>query len=66
VASERLFSQAGLTGTDHRNRLSPTTFEALQVLKSAYRNGFIAAFEEAKEHATRLWNDDTIVVEDPL
>ncbi|KIJ25800.1 hypothetical protein M422DRAFT_88439, partial [Sphaerobolus stellatus SS14] len=41
VASERTFSSAGITGTDRRNRLLPETFEALQILKSGYKNGFI-------------------------
>ncbi|KIK36412.1 hypothetical protein CY34DRAFT_50618, partial [Suillus luteus UH-Slu-Lm8-n1] len=37
VASERAFSSGGITGTAHRGSLQPTTFEALQLLKSAYR-----------------------------
>ncbi|KAK7034322.1 HAT family dimerization domain-containing protein [Favolaschia claudopus] len=32
----------------HRNRLAPEMFEALQLLKSAYRNGHISASEEAR------------------
>lgn len=38
VASERVFSSDGITGTTRRNSLLPTTFEALQLLKSAYRH----------------------------
>ncbi len=50
---------------DCRNCLAPTTFEALQVLKSAYRNGFIAVAEEAEENVAHIWNDDeTLVVQD--
>ncbi|KIK32072.1 hypothetical protein CY34DRAFT_55025, partial [Suillus luteus UH-Slu-Lm8-n1] len=37
VASERAFSSGGITGTARRNCLLPTTFEALQLLKSGYR-----------------------------
>ncbi|KIK32327.1 hypothetical protein CY34DRAFT_31057, partial [Suillus luteus UH-Slu-Lm8-n1] len=36
VTSERAFSSGGITGTTRRNRLLPTTFEALQLLKSGY------------------------------
>ena len=38
TASERAFSSGGLTGTARRNRLNVNLFEALQLLKSAYRN----------------------------
>jgi hypothetical protein len=48
VPSERAFSSGGLTSTSLRNRLSPATFEALQILKSAYKNGHISAFQEAE------------------
>ncbi|OJA09604.1 hypothetical protein AZE42_10263 [Rhizopogon vesiculosus] len=37
VASERVFSSGGITGTTRRNSLLPQTFETLQLLKSAYR-----------------------------
>ena len=50
VPSERAFSSGRLTGTSLRNRLSPATFEALQILKSAYRNGHISAAQEAEGH----------------
>ena len=39
VPCERKFSSAGITGTDRRNRLTPATFEALQILKAAYMDG---------------------------
>jgi len=50
VPSERAFSSGGLTGTSLRYRLTPATFEALQILKSAYRNNHISATEEAEGH----------------
>ncbi|KAG1827950.1 ribonuclease H-like domain-containing protein [Suillus subalutaceus] len=55
VASERAFSSGGITGTARRNCLLPTTFEALQLLKSGHRQGHISAtvqaeFAAAHEH----------------
>ena len=50
VASERAFSSGGLTATARRNRLSGDIFEALQILKSGYRNGHIRASEQAEAH----------------
>ena len=50
MPSERAFSGGGITGTPTRNRLTVTSFEALQLLKSAYRNGHISAAEEAAQH----------------
>jgi hypothetical protein len=50
VPSERAFSSGALTGTSLRNWLNPDVFEALQILKSAYRNGHIGAAEEAEAH----------------
>jgi hypothetical protein len=47
IASERAFSNGSLTGTPPRNRLAPDMFEALQLLKSAYRNGHVSAAEDA-------------------
>ena len=38
VSSERAFSSAGITITKRRNRLKGDIVEALQVLKSAFRN----------------------------
>ena len=48
--SERAFSSGGTTGTAKRNRLKPEAFEALQLLKCAYRNGHLAADKEAQNH----------------
>jgi hypothetical protein len=50
LTSERAFSGGGITGTPNRNRLSVTSFEVLQLLKSAYRNGHIAAADDAAKH----------------
>jgi hypothetical protein len=41
--AEHAFSSGGLTGTNLRNSLSADLFKALQLLKSAYRNGLIGA-----------------------
>ncbi|KAJ8516961.1 hypothetical protein ONZ45_g5791 [Pleurotus djamor] len=46
--SERAFSSAKLTGSSLRNRLTPEIFEAIQILKGAYRSGHISASEEAR------------------
>ena len=50
VPSERAFSSGGLTGTSLRNRLASEIFEALQILKSAYKNHHISASQEAEGH----------------
>lgn len=52
--SERAFSGGGITGTASRNRLSVPVFEALQILKSAYRNGHIGAADDAAKHLLSL------------
>ena len=49
--SERAFSSGGITGTAKRNCLTPEAFEALQLLKSAYRNGHLAADKDAHKHS---------------
>jgi hypothetical protein len=54
VPSERAFSSGGLTGTRLRGRLSPQVFEALQILKSAYRNGHIGAAEQAEAYHSAM------------
>ncbi|KAF9800295.1 hypothetical protein IEO21_10391 [Rhodonia placenta] len=41
VSSERTFSSGGRTGTKDLNQLAPTTFEALQIVKDAYRTGVL-------------------------
>jgi hypothetical protein len=50
MPSERTFLNASLTDSKHRNRLAPDTFEALQILKSAYRNGHLSASAEAEKY----------------
>lgn len=39
-----------------RNRLKTDTFEALQIVKSAYRNGIINASDEAEAHVAMEWD----------
>ncbi|CAK5277161.1 unnamed protein product [Mycena citricolor] len=71
TASERAFSSRALTGTKHRNRLSPKLFEALQILKSGYHNRHIAASDEARAHAVNEFelnvldgdNDNVFLIE---
>ena len=48
--SERAFSNASLTDSQEQNRLESDTFEALQILKSAYRNGHMSAPVEAEKY----------------
>lgn len=48
--SERAFSNASLTDTKQRSRLTPKVFESLQTLKSAYRNGYLNAGSAAEEY----------------
>jgi hypothetical protein len=60
VPSERAFSSGGLIGTLLRNWVSPTMFEALQILKSGYKNKHISAAQEAKRHFQSYV--DTLVV----
>ena len=45
--SECAFSNAALTNDKQHNRLAPVMFEALQNLKSAYRNKHLSATTEA-------------------
>jgi hypothetical protein len=54
VASERAFSSAGLDKTLLRNRLKRDVFEALQILKSAYKTGLLSACCEAEKYAQML------------
>src|ERR1700678_315932 len=60
--SERAFSGGGITGSSRRASLAAEMFEALQILKSAYRNGHIAPVYQAAEHLdaviNRLDDDD--------
>jgi hypothetical protein len=53
VPSEHAFSSSGITATARRNALLPETFGALQVLKSAYRQGHISAMTQAEFAAPR-------------
>lgn len=55
TASERAFSQGGLTVTVMCNRLSPKTVEALQVLKDGYSSGCMSAAVEALEWEDKPW-----------
>ena len=52
--AERAFSSGSLTGTKLRNSLSTEMFEALQLLKSAYRNGHFSASAIAARHIDAL------------
>jgi hypothetical protein len=54
VPLECAFSSSGLTATTRRNKLSARTFESLQILKGAYRNGHMAAVDQATAH---LWDE---------
>jgi hypothetical protein len=55
VALERSFSSGGLTDTKSRNSMSPETFEALQILKSCYKDGLINVDEEVAAHELKLF-----------
>jgi hypothetical protein len=57
VPSEQAFSNGALTSTRRRNRLKPSTFEALQILKGAYRNGHIKALVDAEAHVAGVWDE---------
>ena len=46
-----LLMQEGTNGTAKRNCLTPEAFEALQLLKSAYRNGHLAADKDTHKHS---------------
>jgi hypothetical protein len=51
--SKHAFSNASLTDFKQHNRLAPDMFEALQILKSGYYHGHMAALVEAEwNHAT--------------
>ena len=66
IPSERAFSSGGITDQSRRNRLTPEIFEALQLLKSAYRSGHIQAAAEAASHVEYLANvtDDEVNLAD--
>lgn len=48
--SEHAFSNVSLTDSKQHNRLTIEVFEALQNLKSMYRNGHMSATAEALRH----------------
>jgi hypothetical protein len=48
--SERVFSYVSLTDSKQCNWLALDTFEALQILKSAYCNGCMSASAEAEKY----------------
>ena len=56
--SERAFSSGGITGCTRRNRLQPTVFEGLQLLKSAYWNRHLSAGTQAACHAEGSFDSD--------
>ncbi|THG95518.1 hypothetical protein EW026_g6148 [Hermanssonia centrifuga] len=58
VASERAFSSGGRTGTALRNHLASATFEALQILKSGYRDGIVSAVEAVAQAAKESSDTD--------
>ena len=66
--SECAFSSVGVTDAVHRGSLLMKTFEALQILKSAYCNGHIAAVDEAGKHIDALIVvlDDILEEEDDI
>jgi len=52
--SERAFSSGGITRSSRRSSLTTEMFQALQILKSAYRNGHISAATQASQHLDAL------------
>ena len=56
MPSERAFSRGGIMGTPNHNRFSIASFKALQILKSAYHNGHIAAMDDAAKHLDNLFD----------
>jgi len=57
MPSEQAFSSGGLIATTRHNRLLTESFESLQLLKSAYQNGHIAAVKQAVAHLKDLWKN---------
>ncbi|KAF8256625.1 hypothetical protein EI94DRAFT_1544040, partial [Lactarius quietus] len=56
VALECTFSSGRLTGTYLHNHLKTDTFEALQILKSACRNGVINTSDDVAGHVAEEWD----------
>jgi hypothetical protein len=46
--SEQAFSSGGLTDHKSHNQMKPETFEALQILKSCYKDGLIKVEDEVE------------------
>ena len=65
VKCERAFSSSGQTITDRRNSLHPQTAGALQILKSAYANGYVSANEEARRRAVGVHRADHSCIAPP-
>lgn len=65
VASERAFSSGALTATLRRNRMTPEMFEALQILKGAYRNGHLSAEKEVLARMIEYLDFSFAADEDP-
>jgi len=53
---ECAFSSGQLTRTYLCNQLKTDTFEVLQIVKSAYRNGILDASDEAAAHVAAEWD----------
>jgi len=56
IASEHAFSSGWLTGTYLCNQLKTDTFEALQIVKSAFCNGILNASDKAAAHVAVEWD----------
>ena len=54
--SKCAFSGGEITGTPNRNHLFVASFEALQLLKSAYYNGHITAADDAAKHLNSFFD----------
>jgi hypothetical protein len=50
MPSEHAFSSGGITASLHQSSLSTDNFEALQILKSTYRNGHATVADQAGKH----------------
>ena len=64
VASKHAFSSGQLTSTYLCNRLKPSTFEVLQIIKSTFRNGILNTMDEAACHFGMEWEDGLVDMEE--